>query len=301
MTISAGDEAASHACSQLLAAISTNPLVPLALRSLLSPSPMFDSPSPPAGPKHAALVQEPALPNQGAYAPPRAGSAEDLSTERQNQALIVQMTMHAALRPLSVHVPDTAPSPSGSGQMDHSSNPSSLPATHPRTDRGGASPRPPTQQQTAVRVTSNPDCPDAVGCVKYARSASVAAAHVACHVISAPQLLTQLPAAARKQLSQPGVLMTVMAAMQHVASTEGRQAGAMGRDGGLMGNPGGRNGQDSVGSSEGRSKGGGQSGRIRLEGPQDAVIALGNLAGLLAGERVMKASQVGSAPWNLGV
>ena len=134
-------------------------------------------------------------------------------------------------------------------------------------------------------------------------SAAVAAAHFACSVITAPQLLSQLPAAAHKELTHPPILMAIMTAMQHVTSTQGCTPQAEGQGAHLMGQVNGKGLNINGKRLEGNGKGPGLDGveadgglnqllAIKLDGALDAMRALGNLASLLSGKRVRKASKV---------
>ena len=95
----AGDEAAPEACSTLLAAVSNTTAMPLALRSLVSNPPSLQI---------APIAANPADSQNQPQLAPQAQSAE-----QQKHAMLIQMTMHAVLRPLTAHVPASSASPSG--------------------------------------------------------------------------------------------------------------------------------------------------------------------------------------------
>ena len=95
-----GGKAAPEACQKLLTAVSHTPGIPLALRSLVSNPPPPQQVAPAAA-NPADLASQPQLATQAQ------------SAEQQKHAMIIQMTMHAALRPLTAHVPASSASTSG--------------------------------------------------------------------------------------------------------------------------------------------------------------------------------------------
>lgn len=123
-------------------------------------------------------------------------------------------------------------------------------------------------------------------------SQSTAAAQLACHVITAPQLLRQLPASARKQVTQLPVLNMVMTALHCLASHSHETKDATSLTGDTQA------GVKSVDKNQRAVFGMGLRGngssffRVQLESREAALVALGNLAGMLSGERVSKPTQV---------
>ena len=123
-------------------------------------------------------------------------------------------------------------------------------------------------------------------------TAEAAATQFACIVTTTPQLLSQLPAAARKEVTEPPVLTMMMTALHRLAShhqqTDGAATPSNDSDGGLR----------SDGCNQSASSGTGLRGngsalfRVQLESREAALVALGNLARLLCGERVSKPAQV---------
>ncbi len=230
--LAAGVSAASDACLGLLAGTGGSPAIPLALRSLLTST--ADHSSPPVQQQGTSTPQQTAAVSSN--------SPQDLSPEQQKQALIIQMTMHATLRPLTTHTPDSDASSSG-------------------------------------RSTS-------------AASASAAAPHFACHVITAPQLLSQLPAAARKQLTSASTLIVIMTALQRPTSSQGNRSDPTSKTLPQKGKAVGPDRQDTGDCLQEGIQNVTQLRDIKLDTALDAVLALGNLAGLLSGDRVTKATQV---------
>ena len=211
-------------------------------------------------------------------------NAQTQSPEQQKQGLIVQMTMHAALRPIIAHVPDSIASTSGRDAATES---------HVRPSYGSDS----TAQLLSSRL--GPGASHEFGgkdglhaSDAGAEAAMPAAAYFACHVITAPQLLAQLPAAAHKQLIQQPVLMSIMTALQWTVST-GSNTGTNPTGTRQKGNSIRSDGKEGAAEclSQGVSRDSDLSG-IGLDGPLDAVLALGNLAELLSGQRITKAIQV---------
>lgn len=118
-------------------------------------------------------------------------------------------------------------------------------------------------------------------------SAEAAAAQLACHVITAPQLLHQLPAAARKQLTSTAVLILITKALQQLTSAAHqpltrKAASQSSKPLTVL----------SSSSNNLRQAEGQTTADVRLESSEAAMLALGNLAALLCGERVSKADQV---------
>ncbi len=279
---STGDPDAAQACSQLLATTSPSPVISLALRCLVNPP----------DPSNTSIdpIRTPPPEHQGpmpARAPaPLSSSAQTQSPEQEKQALIIQMTTHAALRPLNAHVPDSTATISGSHMCTVASAGSSSPPESGVCQMSG----------NLIGVDSG----DAVqgGATSNAKvAASIAAAHFACHVLTAPQLLRQLPAASRKLLTQQLTLTSLMSALQQISASNGssktRNGAAAPVKGSFRGSSPAFSGKSCL---SGTNLQGDHLGGIRLEGPLDALIALGNLAGLLAGERVTKAAQVCAPP-----
>lgn len=268
---------AGHACSQLLALASATPTVPLALRSLLTPTDPSRAPTgcPGGSPAQVQQGSPPASPSS---------NPQTQSPEQQKQALVVQMTMHAALRPIMAHVPDSIASTSGRNASTESHG------------------RPSSRSESTIQLLSGRPAPDTsrkLGSKNRLHASDAgeeaampAAAHFACHVITAPQLLAQLPAAAYKQLTQQPVLMSIMAALQLTVST-GSNTGTNPTGTCQKGSSIRSDGKEGAGEclSKGIPKGRCLSG-IGLHGPLDAVLALGNLAELLSGRRITKAIQV---------
>ena len=127
-------------------------------------------------------------------------------------------------------------------------------------------------------------------------TAQAAAAQLASNVITAPQLLSQLPATARKQLTDPVVFTMVMTALHCLAShqkythdtaTPRRVSEAEVQHDGRS---------HSVSSSTNLRGSGTALVRVRLDSSQAALVALGNLAGMLSGERVSKPTRVCMCP-----
>ena len=196
----------------------------------------------------------------------------------------MQMTMHATLRPIMAHVPD------------------SIASTSSRHDSAETHVRPSSGSESTMQLLfggPGPSISREVGGKDRLHvsdageeAATPAAAYFACHVITAPQLLAQLPAAAHKQLTQQPVLTSIMTALQRTLSTGSNtdtnptgtcQKGSSIRSEGKEG--------AAECLSKGISRDSGLSG-IGLDGPLDAMLALGNLAELLSGQRITKAIQV---------
>lgn len=205
-------------------------------------------------------------------------------TQTPEQALIIQMTTHAALRPLTAHVPGSRASISGIhvGTMAHIETNS--------------------QSEAEARQLCGSIDGTGSGVLRGVTSdakaeASIAAAHFACHVLTAPQLLKQLPAASCKLLTQQSTLISLMAALQQISASNGSSKTPNGNaalDKGISLASGGRTCKFSL---PGTDLKGTCLGGIRLDGALDALLALGNLAGLLAGERISKAAQVYALPY----
>ena len=127
-------------------------------------------------------------------------------------------------------------------------------------------------------------------------TASIAAAHFACHVLTASQLLRQLPAMSRKLLMQQATLTSLMSALQQISAPHGSSKTPNGKAALDRGNGPASSGNSCKVSLSETNLMGTCLGGIRMDGALDAVIAVGNLAGLLAGERVTKAAQVYALP-----
>lgn len=123
-------------------------------------------------------------------------------------------------------------------------------------------------------------------------AAEAAAAQLACAVITAPKLLIQLPATARKQLTEPVMLSMVMTALHHLASHQHQidDTATHHRDSEATVNSNGGNQRFSSGTTLVESTNG--LVKIQLDSREAALIALGNLAGMLCGQRVSKPTQV---------
>ncbi|KAL0028291.1 hypothetical protein WJX79_007793 [Trebouxia sp. C0005] len=109
-----GDLNAAQACSQLLAATSPSPVISLALRCLVTPTDPSNSSIDPS----STPPQDHQGPMPAHVQAPLSGNEQ---TQTPEQALIIQMTTHAALRPLTAHVPGSRASISGIhvGTMAH--------------------------------------------------------------------------------------------------------------------------------------------------------------------------------------
>ena len=94
-----GGEDAPEACQRLLTAVTHTQAMPLALQSLVSKPP----------PPHLA----PAATNSSHSDKQPQLASQAQSAEQQKHAMIIQMTVHAALRPLTAHVPSSPASTSG--------------------------------------------------------------------------------------------------------------------------------------------------------------------------------------------
>ena len=281
-----GAPGAVQACSQLLAATSPSPVIPLALRCLVVPTdPSSISTDPSSNPPQAHQGPMPARVQD-----PLSSNAQTQSPEQQEKrALIIQMTTHAALRPLIAHVPDSKASISGSHVCSVASAESGF-----QLESGAFQ---------LCRDSGGFDSGDAVqeGATSDAQAtASIAAAHFACHVLTAPQLLRQLPAASRKLLTQQSTLMSLMSALQQMSASNGSSKTPNGKaapvKGSFRGSSPASSGNSCKVSLSETNLMGTCLGGIRLDGALDAVIAVGNLAGLLAGELVTKAAQVYALP-----
>ncbi len=280
-SLSTGDPEAAQACSQLLAATSPSPVISLALRCLVTPTdPDHSSIDPSSTPP-----QEHQGPMPAHVQAPLSSSAQTQSPEQEKQALIIQMTTHAALRPLTAHVPASKASISGSRIC-----------TAARTESNSQS------ESGSCQLCGNLDGVDSGDAVQGGATsdaqatASIAAAHFACNVLTAPQLLRQLPAASRKLLMQQSTLTALMSALQQISALNGssktpNSKAALDRGSSLA-----SSGRSCKVSLPGTDLKGKHLGGIRLDGALDALLALGNLAGLLAGERVTKAAQVYALP-----
>ncbi|DBA70054.1 TPA: hypothetical protein ACH3X2_012301 [Trebouxia sp. C0005] len=266
-----GDLNAAQACSQLLAATSPSPVISLALRCLVTPTDPSNSSIDPS----STPPQDHQGPMPAHVQAPLSGNEQ---TQTPEQALIIQMTTHAALRPLTAHVPGSRASISGIhvGTMAHIETNS--------------------QSEAEARQLCGSIDGTGSGVLRGVTSdakaeASIAAAHFACHVLTAPQLLKQLPAASCKLLTQQSTLISLMAALQQISASNGSSKTPNGNaalDKGISLASGGRTCKFSL---PGTDLKGTCLGGIRLDGALDALLALGNLAGLLAGERISKAAQ----------
>ena len=117
-----------------------------------------------------------------------------------------------------------------------------------------------------------------------------AAAQLACAVITAPELLIQLPAAARKQLTDPGVLSMLMTALHCLASHQHQTIDTATASSGSEAKANNNGGEHSF--SSGITLRQSALVRVQLDSREAALIALGNLAGMLCGEPVSKPTQV---------
>ena len=278
---STGDPEAACACSQLLAATSPSPVISLALRCLVTPTdPDNSSTHPSSTPLQAKQGHVPSH----ALAP-LSSNARTQSPEQEKQALIIQMTTHAALRPFTVHVPSSIASTSGSHVCSATCTETNINSESGACQRSGASDGIGSGDEVPGRVTSDAQA-----------TASIAAAHFACHVLTAPQLLRQLPAASRKLLTQQSTLTSLMSALQQVSVSNDSSKTSNGKavlDRGSSLASSGRSCKISLSQTDLK---GTLLGGIKLDGAWDALLALGNLAGLLAGERATKAAQVCPLP-----
>ncbi|DBB07131.1 TPA: hypothetical protein ACH3X1_011703 [Trebouxia sp. C0004] len=271
-----GDPDATQACSQLLAATSPSPVISLALRYLVTPTDPSNSSTDP----YSDPPQEHQGPMPAHTLAPLSGNNQTQSPEQDKQALIIQMTTHAALRPLTAHVPGSKASSSSSHTCS------------------AARSEPSVQSETgAFQLCGHSDgngsgdeVPGSVTCDAKA-TASIAAAHFACHVLTAPQLLRQLPAASCKLLTQQSTLMSLMSALQQYSASNGSSKTPNGKAALDRGSSLASSGRSCKISLPGNDLKGNHLGGIRLDGAFDALMALGNLAGLLAGERITKAAQ----------
>ncbi len=273
---STGDPEAAQACSQLLAATSPSPVISIALRCLVTPTdPSNSSVDPSSTPPQAHQGPMPAHVQASL-----SSSAQAQNLEQEKRTLIIQMTTHAAQRPLTVHVPGSKASISGSHRCS---------AAHTETRS-----QPQSGACQMSDISDGIDCGDTVqgGATSDVQAAaSIAAAHFACHVLTAPQLLRQLPAASCKLLTQQSTLTSLMSALQQISASNGSSKTPNGKSALDRGNSPASSGRSCKFSLSGTCLGG-----VQLDGALDALIALGNLAGLLAGERVTKAAQVDALP-----
>lgn len=279
---STGDPEAAQACSQLLAATSPSPIVPIALRCLVTPGdPSNSSIDPISTPPQAHQGPMPAH----ALAPVSSNAQTQSPEQQEKRALIIQMTTHAALRPLIAHEPDSKASISGSHICSAARTESDSQSKSGACQLCGDSDKVNSGDAMQEEATSDAQT-----------TSSIAAAHFACHVLTAPQLLRQLPAASRKLLTQQSTLKSLMSALQRISASNGSSKTSNGKaalDKGSSLGSSGRNCKISLSETDlkGTCLGG-----VRLGGALDALVALGNLAGLLAGERITKAAQVYALP-----
>ncbi|KAL3160392.1 hypothetical protein ABBQ32_010717 [Trebouxia sp. C0010 RCD-2024] len=196
-----GDEAASEACSRLLAAVSYITAMPLALRTLVS-----NPPSSQTAPVAASLTNSHNQPQLAAQAQ---------SAEQQKHAMVIQMTLHAVLRPLTAHVPASSASTSG----------------------------------------------------------------------------RQLPAPARKQITQLPVLKTLLTALHRLASHSHQTKDAATLVGASQAGVQSDNANQSASNGVTLTPNGSKPIMVQLKNREAALLAVGNLAGMLAGEHVLKATQ----------
>ncbi len=276
-----GDPDAAQACSQLLAATSPSPVILLALRCLVTPTDPGNSSTDPS----SIPPQEPQGTMPAHAVAPLSSNAQTQSPEQEKQALIIQMTTHAALRPLTAHVPDSKASISGSHICSAA-----------RTESNSQS------ESGACQLCGNLDGVDLGDAVQggitsdVKATAPIAAAHFACYVLTAPQLLRQLPAASCKLLTQQSTLMSLMSALQQISASNGSSRTPNGKASLDRGNSLASSGRSWKVPLPGTVSKGNHLGGIRLDGALGALMALGNLAGLLAGERITKAAQVYALP-----
>ena len=111
--VAAGDLAALNACQNLISCISTRPTIHLAVRSLVTTTPNIN----PTTTTTTPTVRSSPPPSQRESSPAQAAVAnvgpQAQSPGQQKQAMIIQMTLHAALRLLTAYIPNSPASISG--------------------------------------------------------------------------------------------------------------------------------------------------------------------------------------------
>ena len=272
------------------------PSIPLALRSLLLSHADTD-PQPTEQPRSAESAAVSA-----AVSAKNASQAQQ-THQQQKHSAIVQMTMHAALRPLIPHAPPCLANTSeptvyptsgiakSNTQSPSETAPSSTHAGKQLSDPGYLSDivsdlqNCPGQHSDPVRSTQVLNKPGGSQAYSPAHDSLLAAWHFVCHVTTLSQLPSQLPAASRKQLSQQEVLMAIMAGLQQVTDSPCIGAAKSGKA--ISQQYKGDSGSDAHGKKSGKIMG-----SSRLSSSQDALLALGNLAELLTGQRKVKHVQV---------
>ena len=118
-----------------------------------------------------------------------------------------------------------------------------------------------------------------------------AATQLASYVMTAPQLLTQLPKASRQQLTSAPVLKLIMAALQQftLVTDQPLHDDSAAASCSITTGPSSHSINQPSLSAQGSRE---QAGVDGDWGSEAAMCALSNLAALLAGERVTKAAQV---------
>ena len=119
-----------------------------------------------------------------------------------------------------------------------------------------------------------------------------AAAQLASHVMTAPELVSQLPSAARKQMKTASTVKLIAAALTQLASDvqpnltnhQGKPTISVAAASHSSSSQHDISGQKGVGKHA--------CGKAMLEGSAAAMCALGNMAALLCADRVSKATQV---------